>query len=265
VVELSIPFSETNKMKSLSSVTLLVAGACGSLGAASAFVPTHSGTRVATHLGAEDDKKKSVSDGLWGAPPKKDGSGDKMSKALPFVQSPKILDGSLPGDAGFDPFSFAQDKETLWYMREAEIKHSRLAMLAVVGWPLAELFDKPIAQLIGKPELLTKSGESPSLLNGGLEKIDIEYWLLVLGIAGLVEVSNADQKTAQAKNYIPGDCGFDPLNLFPKEKKERFDMQTKEIKHGRITMMAIVGFAIQEALYGVPVTAETPFFFQPLF
>jgi hypothetical protein len=59
-------------------------------------------------------------------------------------------------------------KETLWYMREAEIKHSRLAMLAVVGWPLAELYDQPIAQLIGRPALLTKSGESPLLLNGGL-------------------------------------------------------------------------------------------------
>jgi len=41
-------------------------------------------------------------------------------------------------------------------------------------------------------------------------------------------------------------------------------MQTKEIKHGRIAMMAVVGFAVQEALYRIPVVAETPFFFQPL-
>lgn len=152
-------------------------------------------------------------------------------------------------------------------MREAEIKHARLAMLAAVGWPLAELYDKPLAQLIGRPDLLTKSGESPSLLNGGLDKIDIEYWVLVIALAGLAEVANTDQKKTKVKDYILGDCGFDPLNLFPGKDnpKGRFEMQTKEIKHGRIAMMAIVGFAIQEALYGVPVVSETPFFFHPLF
>ena len=42
-------------------------------------------------------------------------------------------------------------------------------------------------------------------------------------------------------------------------------MMTKEIKHGRIAMMAILGFAIQEALYNQPVVQETPFFFSPAF
>jgi len=151
----------------------------------------------------------------------------------------------------------------LIYMREAEIKHSRLAMLAVIGWPLAELFDRPLAQLVDRPDLLTKSGESPSILNGGLGKIGPEYWLFCIALAGLVELGNSEQKEKQGKNYIPGDCGFDPLNLFPKEKKDQFDMQTKEIKHGRIAMMAILGFVVQEALYGMPVVAETPFFFHP--
>jgi light-harvesting complex II chlorophyll a/b binding protein 4 len=43
------------------------------------------------------------------------------------------------------------------------------------------------------------------------------------------------------------------------------DMMTKEIKHGRLAMMAIVGFAVQEALYRTPVVAETPMFFKPMF
>jgi len=62
-------------------------------------------------------------------------------------------------------------------MREAEIKHCRLAMLAVVGWPIAELLDKPIAQTLGLPAALTSSGSSPSVLNGGLDRIDIAYWV----------------------------------------------------------------------------------------
>jgi hypothetical protein len=116
------------------------------------------------------------------------------------------LDGALPGDAGFDPFSLA-NKETLWYMKEAEIKHSRFAMLAVVGWPLAELYDQPIAQLIRRPALLTKSGESPSLFNGGLDKFDIENWVLVIALAGLAEaVSNTKENKARiAQNYAVGE------------------------------------------------------------
>jgi hypothetical protein len=72
-------------------------------------------------------------------------------------------------------------------MREAEIKHSRLAMLAAVGWPIAEIFDKPIADAVGLPSLLTKSGESLSLLNGRLDKIDVAYWVAIIAAAGIIE------------------------------------------------------------------------------
>jgi hypothetical protein len=166
----------------------------------------------------------------------------------------------------YSPFGFAgADKQSLYYMREAEIKHGRLAMLAAAGWPIAELFDKPIAESIGLPNLLTKSGESPSLLNGGLGRVDIAYWVAVVALAGIVEIESANQKEENPKTYVLGDCGFDPLGLMPKEKEGKMEMMTKEIKHGRVAMMGILGFAVQEAVYGSPVVAETPFFFQPLF
>uniref|UniRef100_A0A7S2UL78 Plastid light harvesting protein n=1 Tax=Attheya septentrionalis TaxID=420275 RepID=A0A7S2UL78_9STRA len=216
------------------------------IGAASAFAPASSNSRLSTQVFAEKD--------------------DDMSKALPFAARPKILDGALPGDVGFDPFGFAgADRESLINMREAEIKHGRLAMLAVIGWPIAELFDSKIAALLGLPSALTNSGESPSLLNGGLDKIEPEYWLVVLGIAGIFEIDSSDTKEAKGKDYIPGDCGFDPVKLFPEDKAGQFEMQTKEIKHGRIAMIALLGFVVQEALYRIPVTAETPFFFNPAF
>ena len=101
---------------------------------------------------------------------------DKMSKALPFAQRPKLLDGSMPGDVGFDPFGFGgADKISLINMREAELKHGRLAMLAAVGWPLAELWDRNIAGFLGLEPALTSTGSSPSLLNGGLDKIEPDY------------------------------------------------------------------------------------------
>merc|ERR1712232_1046490 len=191
---------------------------------------------------------------------------DKMSKALPFVARPKLLDGSLPGDVGFDPFGMAgDDKASLLYMREAEIKHSRLAMLAVVGWPLAELWDKKIASFFGIDDALTSTGASPSLLNGGLDKIEPEYWVIVLSLAALFENENKYTKEEKGKKYIPGDCDFDPLGFFPEGKAEQFEMQVKEIKHGRIAMIALLGFVVQEALYRAPVVDETPFFFKPIF
>ena len=151
------------------------------------------------------------------------------------------------------PFGFAgADKQSLIYMREAEIKHSRLAMLAVVGWPLAELWDKPLADATGLPSLLTKSGESPSLLNGGLDKVDAVYWVAVVLLAGIVELENAEAKEDK-KAYVPGDCNFDPLNLFPTDKEGQKAMMTKEIKHGRIAMMAILGFLdCNPLLVGIP-------------
>lgn len=154
---------------------------------------------------------------------------------------------------------------SLLNMREAEIKHSRLAMLAVVGWPIAELFDKQIAESVGRPSLLTTTGESPSVLNGGLDKIDVAYWVMVVSLAGLIEIQNMKAKEAKGKDYIPGDCNFDPLGFLPATEQGKVDMQTKELKHGRVAMIAILGFVVQEALYRVPVVQETPFFFKPIF
>ena len=71
------------------------------------------------------------------------------SEALPFMPRPQALDGSLAGDVGFDPLGFAKSSCDLMNYREAEIKHSRLAMLAASGWPLSELFDKKIAAALG--------------------------------------------------------------------------------------------------------------------
>mmetsp|Transcript_9028 Transcript_9028/g.11648 ORF Transcript_9028/g.11648 Transcript_9028/m.11648 type:complete len:247 (+) Transcript_9028:64-804(+) len=244
---------------------LSVATVASLITTATAFAPSAQVSTVTnSRLYSQDDSEDA---GLWGTPTPKDGEtqGD-MSVALPFAPRPKLLDGKLPGDAGFDPLGFAgQDMQSLKYMREAEIKHGRLAMLATVGWPLAELYDKSLAEAFNLPVLLTKTGESPSVLNGGLEKISPAYWVLVIAIAGIFEIDSATTQEEKGKDYILGDCGFDPLSFFPESKQEQFEMQTKEIKHGRVAMMAILGFAVQEALYNTPVTTETPFFFQPIF
>ena len=63
-------------------------------------------------------------------------------------------------------------------------------MLAAAGWPLAELWDKSLAGAFGLEPALTSTGESPSLLNGGLDRIDGEYWIMVVALAGIFEIQS---------------------------------------------------------------------------
>ena len=98
------------------------------------------------------------------------------SIALPFLKRPKNLDGTLAGDAGFDPIGFSNNAEDLYKYREAEVKHARLAMLAAAGWPISELADKGIAGALHLNPLLDSADRVPSLLNGGLSGVSPLYW-----------------------------------------------------------------------------------------
>merc|ERR1712232_1283616 len=107
-----------------------------------------------------------------------------MSMSIPFMARPAALDGSMAGDVGFDPLGFAKTSSDLMNYREAEIKHARLAMLAAAGWPISELFDTKIANLLGMTPVLDETHRAPSVLNGGLGRISIVYWGVCLVIAG---------------------------------------------------------------------------------
>lgn len=65
------------------------------------------------------------------------------SKSVPFLLQPLKLDGSLAGDEGFDPLGLSDLDDALgldlYWMREAELKHCRVAMLATVGFVGQEL------------------------------------------------------------------------------------------------------------------------------
>lgn len=187
-----------------------------------------------------------------------------MSKSLPFLTRPILLDGEIPGDFGFDPLGFSKTQLDLKNYREAEIKHARLAMLAAAGWPLSELFDKKIASILHMAPLIDASNRVPSLLNGGLGKVNPFYWMLCLAIASAVEFVGVNKSKVGDMNYFPGSLGFDPLNFYPKDKIGQRRMQLAEIKNGRLAMIAIVGFALQEFLSKSSVVDGAPLFFFPL-
>jgi hypothetical protein len=180
---------------------------------------------------------------------------------VPLTSTMRVGDQTLAGDLNFDPFQLAETPERLAYYREAEIKHARLAMLAAAGWPLAELLNKPLSAAFGVESILTKNDQAPSVLNGGLGNVPAVYWALVLGLAIFVEAQSLDTQLNIGKrdpNYIPGMLDFDPLG------RDSPMMRTAEITNGRIAMIAITAFALEEFISKTPVVAETPIFFKPI-
>jgi hypothetical protein len=181
------------------------------------------------------------------------------SIAIPFLPRPTLLDGTHAGDYGFDPLGFSE-KYDLYNMQEAEIRHARLAMLAVVGWPMSELL---------APSWMLQNGCAPSVLNG-VNPISFLAIAGFLGAAGFFEYKTslrASQSTPMGKMHekdmsaiwkygVAGDYNFDPLNLYSScgdDFKGRKGLRDVEISHGRVAMLGISYFAFWEYLTGHPI------------
>merc|ERR1711924_355167 len=118
-------------------------------------------------------------------------------------------------------------------------------------------------------------GRAVSVLNGGMGMISPVYWVSVVLFAGAVEALS-EYKKGQAKaadsqwmltgSYIPGDLGFDPLGpytIFGKSESGKMLMETAEIKNGRLAMLAITIYALEEAITKNPVVQNSAFLFEP--
>eukprot|EP00579_Thalassiosira_antarctica_P023851 CAMPEP_0201986728 /NCGR_PEP_ID=MMETSP0904-20121228/91423_1 /ASSEMBLY_ACC=CAM_ASM_000553 /TAXON_ID=420261 /ORGANISM="Thalassiosira antarctica, Strain CCMP982" /LENGTH=357 /DNA_ID=CAMNT_0048540799 /DNA_START=278 /DNA_END=1352 /DNA_ORIENTATION=- len=220
----------------------------------------------------------------------------QMSASLPFLPRPAMLDGTLPGDRGFDPLNFASDASALQWQRKAEVKHARLAMLAAVGWPAAELLHKDIASTFDLPILLASGDRVPSILNDGLSHasfpafwiaiitaaavIEIQesveaiydglshasfpaFWIAIITAAAVIEIQESVEANLSCK-LNPADKGFDPINLGGKTMEQKHFMHEAELFNGRLGMLAITGFAIQEWFLNSAVVDQIPIFFKPL-
>merc|ERR1719398_649699 len=158
---------------------------------------------------------------------------------LPKIKTMRVGDGTLAGDMNFDPLQISDSPSALAWYREAEIKHARLAMLAAFGWPVSELTN------FG--DLLTEDGRAPSLLNGGLGNINIAYWVAVVGLAVFAESKGLDKQYGKKEDYLPGMLGFDSFGA------DSPSMRNAEITNGRVAMVAITVFALEEALIKGPI------------
>lgn len=165
---------------------------------------------------------------------------------LPGTYSPEYLDGeTLPGDFGFDPLGLGADPVNLAIYRESELIHGRWAMLGVAGmiaveasgngsWTEAPLW----AVSEGSP---TYFGADVPFDFGLIVAIEIAFMLFAEG--------KRSQADAESRLYPGG--AFDPLG-FAKGKDEAAlnELKLKEIKNGRLAMVAVTGFYSQAFITG---------------
>ena len=169
------------------------------------------------------------------------------------------LPGAISPLGFFDPLGFTKDKELsgVKRLREAEIMHGRVAMMATVGY------------LIGENTPTMAFGfDHPIIANNQLAEIPgtvLFPFFLAINISEALRASKGWVEPGMGplftlrETYYPGDIGFDPLGLKPTDATEFANMQAKEISNGRLAMLAAAGMCVAELVNGKPILADLPF------
>ena len=179
----------------------------------------------------------------------------------PGSKSPAWLDGSLPGDFGFDPLALGEQPAALKWYAQAERPNARWALLGAAGVLFQNVLDVLNA---GGP-----AGQVPWFEAGAFAYFAPAQSLFVaqLFLFAFVEArryqdylkpGSANQDPIFAGNRLPdgnkpGYPGgiFDPMGF---SKGADFEtLKVKELKNGRLAMLACLGFAAQ-----AKTTGQTP-------
>ncbi|KAF2556323.1 hypothetical protein F2Q68_00013493 [Brassica cretica] len=186
---------------------------------------------------------------------------------------PEWLDGSLPGDFGFDPLGLGKDPAFLKWYREAELIHGRWAMAAVLGifvgqaWSGVPWFEAGADPRAIAPFSFGSLLGTQLLLMGWVES---KRWVDFFNPdSQSVEWATPWSRTAENFANYTGDQGypggrfFDPLGLAGKsrdgvyepdrEKLER--LKLAEIKHSRLAMLAMLIFYFEAGQGKTPLGA----------
>ena len=175
----------------------------------------------------------------------------------PSVSAPKVAPvkaladlkegASNPFPDGWDPAGLADlgTPATLAWFRAAEIKHSRVAMAATVGWIINEAgvtFDGNIA-----------SGVSFASLGKGVqawENVPDAGKLQILLAAGAIETASEFQSPHYMKGgklgAIPGPFGlrlWDPIgSMASMDEATKANKRQMELNNGRLAMIGVASF-----------------------
>merc|ERR1719199_652795 len=162
----------------------------------------------------------------------------EYSEALPFLTRRASLGpkGALVGDVGFDPLGFTAIFPLEW-LREAEIKHCRVCMLAFAGFIFTDFYTLPGF------EYTTLEAHDACVASGSMSQLLL--WIGLLEVIGFIGID----QTLRGSGREPGDFGFDPVG-FASDPKKKADLQMKELANGRLAMFAFSGVVTQAVLTG---------------
>ncbi|CAE7250238.1 FCPF [Symbiodinium natans] len=150
------------------------------------------------------------------------------------LSSRRAFDGaSQPGASAplgfFDPLGLSGTQERFDKFRAAEVKHGRVAMLAIMG-SFAAHWATPLGAGAGAA--------------GFSDPIGAKGCVALTFFCGFLELGPWADGYAKS----PGDFG-DPAD-FGEKFGSSDDMKTKELNNGRLAMMATIGMCTQEAVFG---------------
>ena len=138
-------------------------------------------------------------------------------------------------------FNTQRAPEWVPWFRESELKHGRAAMLATLGFVVPEFVRVPGEQFSFEsiPRVIDAHDALPDSM------IQIFGWISFLEAVSFPALANMNEF-----DRAPGDFGFDPLKLKPKEADKLEKMQIAEIKNGRLAMVAIGGMVAGATVSG---------------
>jgi hypothetical protein len=170
----------------------------------------------------------------------------------------------LPGSSypfeKFDPWNLLEDFsiEEIKRYRESEVTHGRVAMLATVGYLVGESFHPFFGGMIEGAanshlgqvrEIAPPFFAILTLAIGACELYRANFgWQTPTSLKYVVDDLNGAFGARLLDNYYPGDIGFDPLGLKPKDAEGFAIRQTKELNNGRLAMIGAAGMIVQEQI-----------------
>jgi len=172
----------------------------------------------------------------------------EKSASLPFLEKPKSCDAKNGvADVEFDPL-YISDLIDIKWLREAELKHGRICMLATLGFLVQEFIHLPGREF-----------QNPLATEAVYQVPTAGLWQIFL-FCGVVEFLSNRGRLTYADMFKdpkrePGNLGFDPLGL-GKNEALRKKYQANELRNGRLAMIAIGGFIHQMWIFKQPVIQQ---------